>query len=55
MQRLALRMPNWVGDALMVLPIIDGLTALNIEVELLGKSWLADLFSGYNQNSIKFF
>ncbi|OGV27624.1 MAG: hypothetical protein A3F18_07545 [Legionellales bacterium RIFCSPHIGHO2_12_FULL_37_14] len=48
MQRLALRMPNWVGDALMVLPIIDGLTALNIEVELLGKSWLADLFSGYN-------
>lgn len=47
MYRIALRMPNWVGDALMTLPVIDGLLSLGIEIEVLGKPWLNDLFSAY--------
>lgn len=48
MYRLALRMPNWVGDVLMTLPVIDSLLSLGIKIEVLGKNWLYDLFSAYN-------
>lgn len=46
-KKLAVRMPNWVGDAIMALPALDGLAQQGFELSLYGKPWLRTLFAAY--------
>lgn len=45
-RRLLVRMPNWVGDAVMALPALSAFSAAGFEVTLWGKPWLSDLLFG---------
>lgn len=45
--KLVVRMPNWIGDAVMALPVLGSLAASgpDIEVWAAGEPWLGDLLS----------
>ena len=45
--KLVVRMPNWIGDAVMALPVLGSLAASgpDIEVWAAGEPWVADLLS----------
>ena len=45
--KLAVRLPNWVGDACMALPALRALAERDIELHLFGKGWAAELFSAH--------
>lgn len=47
-QNLIIRLPNWVGDAVMSLPAIMALNDNKIDCTLIGKAWAKDLLSGTN-------
>lgn len=47
-QSIIVRLPNWVGDAIMALPALKALQELGIEVYICGKPWLHDLFAATN-------
>lgn len=42
---LIVRLPNWVGDAVMALPVLQALQQNSIQLYLLGKPWMHDLFA----------
>lgn len=46
-EKILIRGPNWIGDAVLTLPAIEGLRELYREAEicLLVKPWVADIFS----------
>lgn len=48
-QRILVRAPNWIGDAVMCEPALRGLRSLfpAAEVAMLGKPLIAELFAGY--------
>ena len=46
--RLLIRVPNWIGDALMALPTILELQRQGVSVHCVGRAWLRDLFSGHD-------
>jgi heptosyltransferase-2 len=41
---LIIRLPNWIGDAIMCLPALLQLQKLNIPLILLGRPWIHELF-----------
>ncbi len=41
---LIVRLPNWVGDAVMTLPALQAIQSAGISLILLGKPWIKDLF-----------
>jgi heptosyltransferase II len=45
--KLVVRMPNWIGDAVMALPVLESLAASGpgIEVWAAGEPWVGDLFA----------
>ena len=45
---LSIRMPNWIGDALMALPAVQAICDQGIAVTCLGKPWLGELFKGHD-------
>lgn len=45
--KLAIRLPNWVGDAVMALPTIDALAKAGFDISLYGKGWIHSLFAAY--------
>lgn len=46
MRPLIVRLPNWVGDVVMSLPILWHLHQRGYQLELIGKGWAATLLSG---------
>lgn len=42
---LIVRLPNWVGDAVMALPVLQALQQNSIQFYLLGKPWIQDMFA----------
>ena len=44
--RLMIRLPNWVGDVCMSLPVIALCRALGLEVAVAGRPWAGDLLAG---------
>jgi heptosyltransferase-2 len=47
MNRLIVRLPNWVGDVVMTLPTLYALHAIGFELELFGKAWILDLLHAF--------
>ena len=45
--KLAVRLPNWVGDACMALPAMQALAERGVMLQLFGKGWAGDLFAGH--------
>lgn len=45
---LIVRLPNWVGDVVMALPALQALSNLGLELQLVGKPWIADLLAATN-------
>lgn len=45
--KLAVRLPNWVGDACMALPAMTALAERGVELHLWGKGWAGDLFAAH--------
>ncbi len=45
---LAVRLPNWIGDALMTFPLLKALEKEGIDFTCIGHPWAKDLFSGEN-------
>ena len=45
-RRLMIRLPNWVGDVCMSLPVIALCRALGLEVAVAGRPWAGDLLAG---------
>ena len=45
---LAVRLPNWIGDALMTFPMLKSLEKAGINFTCIGHPWAKDLFSGEN-------
>ena len=45
--KLAVRLPNWVGDACMALPALRALSERGLELHLFGKGWAGDLFAAH--------
>ena len=45
---LAVRLPNWIGDALMTFPMLKALEKAGIDFTCIGHPWAQDLFSGEN-------
>ena len=43
---LAVRLPNWIGDALMTFPMLKALEKAGIDFTCIGHPWVQDLFSG---------
>ena len=43
---LLIRLPNWLGDTLMVYPTLNALKKTNIPFICIGHPWAIDLFSG---------
>jgi heptosyltransferase-2 len=43
---LAVRLPNWIGDALMTFPMLKALEKAGIDFTCIGHPWAQDLFSG---------
>ena len=50
--KLAVRLPNWIGDALMTFPMLKALEKSGIDFTCIGHPWAKDLFSGENFNII---
>jgi ADP-heptose:LPS heptosyltransferase len=46
--KLAVRLPNWIGDALMSFPMLKALEQSGIDFTCIGHPWAQDLFSGMN-------
>ena len=46
--RLAIRLPNWVGDVVMAVPTIQQLQECGFVLRLVGRSWAKDLLAGMN-------
>ena len=46
-KHLVIRLPNWLGDVIMTLPSLEALQTAGYTFDLLGKSWIKDLFSAY--------
>jgi heptosyltransferase-2 len=46
--RLAIRLPNWLGDTLMTYPLLRALSDEGLEFTCFGHSWVADIFSATN-------
>ncbi len=44
--RLMIRLPNWVGDVCMSLPVLALCRTLGVEVAVAGRPWAADLLAG---------
>ena len=44
--RLMIRLPNWVGDVCMSLPVLGLCHTLGVEVAVAGRPWAADLLAG---------
>ena len=44
---LAVRLPNWVGDACMALPALAALRRAGFALHVFGKGWAADLLAAY--------
>ena len=50
--QLIIRMPNWVGDAIMTLPALYALQSIGFQLDLYGKPWLPDLLSAIKNINI---
>jgi len=46
-----IRLPNWVGDVCMCLPVLARLTALGIEISVCARPWAKDLLAGLKIHS----
>lgn len=46
--RLAIRLPNWLGDTLMTYPLLCALADEGLDFTCFGHSWVADIFSETN-------
>jgi heptosyltransferase-2 len=44
---ILIRMPNWVGDVCMALPVLDMLRRLNIPFAVCARGWAKDLLAGF--------
>lgn len=44
---LLVRLPNWVGDVVIALPILDALCKAGFELTLAGRAWCGDLLAAY--------
>jgi heptosyltransferase-2 len=44
---ILIRMPNWVGDVCMTLPVLDMLRRLNIPFAVCARGWAKDLLAGF--------
>lgn len=49
-QKILIRSPNWIGDAVMSLPALMGIkSAFPVaEISILAKPWVADIFQGFS-------
>lgn len=45
-ETVAVRLPNWVGDTCMALPVIQGLAAAGLRVHTFGRCWSRELLAG---------
>lgn len=45
--RLLARLPNWLGDVAIILPVLEALERAGFDVVLAGRSWCADLLAAY--------
>ncbi len=45
---LIIRLPNWIGDTMMVLPALNALQQAGIELHVFGRGWVHDLLAGYD-------
>lgn len=43
---LIIRLPNWVGDVVMAVPVLQALNQLGIKLYVVGKPWIQDLLRG---------
>lgn len=48
--KIAVIMPNWVGDCIMTFPALLYLQQNNYDIYLYGKKWLGQIFSGLTKN-----
>ncbi len=46
-RRLLVRVPNWVGDVVMALPVLEALGRAGFDVVVAGRAWVDDLLSAY--------
>ena len=44
-QKLAIRLPNWLGDTLMAYPLLSALSKAGVDFTCFGHAWAADIFS----------
>jgi heptosyltransferase-2 len=44
--KLAVRLPNWIGDALMAHPLLEALAEAKVDFTCFGKDWVSQIFSG---------
>lgn len=44
---LYLRLPNWLGDVCMSLPVLEAFLARNYQIVVCARSWAKDLLAGY--------
>ena len=51
--KLAVRLPNWVGDACMALPALQALAERGVTLQLFGKGWAGDLLAGHGWSVTK--
>lgn len=47
-QRIYIRLPNWIGDVCMSLPCLEAVLATGCEVIVCAKPWAKDLLSGFS-------
>ena len=45
-KKVAIRLPNWIGDALMVYPLLHALSEAGVDFTCFGKEWVSQIFSG---------
>jgi heptosyltransferase II len=45
--RLIVRLPNWVGDVVMALPVLQALHDVGFQLELYGRKWALDLLQSF--------
>jgi len=43
-EKLAVRLPNWLGDTLMAYPLLNGLNQAGVDFTCFGHPWAADIF-----------
>lgn len=51
-QKMLIRLPNWVGDVVMSLPVLQTLKHAGFELQLIGKPWARDLLSSLDLSII---